>query len=200
MIENENTDNSSLSAFYSTNKNKNIINQKKVEKKASTGLLKIIAEVLEDICEQSKIKNDENLFLVKSFMTKKRPNISIYDFLTRLYKYSKVSENILILVLIYIDRLCHNRKICLNYFNIHKLILASFVTAIKFVSDEFYSLEFYSKLGGISQKEIILLEYEFIVLLDFKLFVDEKLYEKYENNLRNAEMDDDEDCDYDSDG
>ena len=200
MIENENTDNSSLSSFYSTNKNKNIINQKKVEKKASTGLLKIIAEVLEDICEQSKIKNDENLFLVKSFMTKKRPNISIYDFLTRLYKYSKVSENILILVLIYIDRLCHNRKICLNYFNIHKLILASFVTAIKFVSDEFYSLEFYSKLGGISQKEIILLEYEFIVLLDFKLFVDEKLYEKYENNLRNAEMDDDEDCDYDSDG
>ena len=200
MIENENTDNSSLSSFYSTNKNKNIINQKKVEKKASTGLLKIIAEVLEDICEQSKIKNDENLFLVKSFMTKKRPNISIYDFLTRLYKYSKVSENILILVLIYIDRLCHNRKICLNYFNIHKLILASFVTAIKFVSDEFYSLEFYSKLGGISQKEIILLEYEFIALLDFKLFVDEKLYEKYENNLRNAEMDDDEDCDYDSDG
>ena len=88
MIENENTDNSSLSSFYSTNKNKNIINQKKVEKKASTGLLKIIAEVLEDICEQSKIKNDENLFLVKSFMTKKRPNISIYDFLTRLYKYS----------------------------------------------------------------------------------------------------------------
>ena len=200
MIENENTDNSSLSSFYSTNKNKNIINQKKVEKKASTGLLKIIAEVLEDICEQSKIKNDENLFLVKSFMTKKRPNISIYDFLKRLYKYSKVSENILILVLIYIDRLCHNRKICLNYFNIHKLILASFVTAIKFVSDEFYSLEFYSKLGGISQKEIILLEYEFIALLDFKLFVDEKLYEKYENNLRNAEMDDDEDCDYDSDG
>ena len=200
MIENENTDNSSLSSIYSKKQNNKIVYEKIVEEKSSTGLLKVISEVLTDICEQSKFLKDENIFLVKSFTTKKRPNISIYEFLKRLYKYSKVSENILILVLIYIDRLCHNRKICLNYFNIHKLILASFVTAIKFVSDEFYSLEFYSKLGGISQKEIILLEYEFIVLLDFKLFVDEKLYEKYENNLRNAEMDDDEDCDYDSDG
>ena len=199
MIENENTENSSLSSFYSTDKKNKIVYKKIVEEKSSTGLLKVISEVLTDICEQSKIKNDENLFLIKSFITKKRPNISIYEFLTRLYKYSKVSENILILVLIYIDRLCRNRKICLNYFNIHKLILASFVTAIKFISDEYYSLEFYAKLGGISQKEIVILEYELIVLLDFKLFVDKNLFDKYENNLRNAEIDDDDDCDYDSD-
>ena len=93
MIENENTENSSLSSFYSTDKKNKIVYKKIVEEKSSTGLLKVISEVLTDICEQSKIKNDENLFLIKSFITKKRPNISIYEFLTRLYKYSKVSEN-----------------------------------------------------------------------------------------------------------
>ena len=200
MIENENTDNSSLSSFCSKKQKDKIVYEKIVEEKSSSGLLKVISEVLTDICEQSKFNKDENLFLVKSFTTKKRPNISIYDFLKRLYKYSKVSENILILVLIYIDRLCRNRKICLNYFNIHKLIIASFVTAIKFNSDEYYSLGIYAKLGGISQKEIVSLEYEFIALLDFNLFVEEKLFYKYNNNLRNAEIDDDEDCDYDSDG
>ena len=200
MIENENTDNSSLSSFCSKKQKDKIVYEKIVEEKSSSGLLKVISEVLTVFCEQSKFNKDENLFLVKSFTTKKRPNISIYDFLKRLYKYSKVSENILILVLIYIDRLCRNRKICLNYFNIHKLIIASFVTAIKFNSDEYYSLEFYAKLGGISQKEIVSLEYEFIALLDFNLFVEEKLFYKYNNNLRNAEIDDDEDCDYDSDG
>ena len=200
MIENENTDNSSLSSFCSKKQKDKIVYEKIVEEKSSSGLLKVISEVLTVFCEQSKFNKDENLFLVKSFTTKKRPNISIYEFLKRLYKYSKVSENILILVLIYIDRLCRNRKICLNYFNIHKLIIASFVTAIKFNSDEYYSLEVYAKLGGISQKEIVSLEYEFIALLDFNLFVEEKLFYKYNNNLRNAEIDDDEDCDYDSDG
>ena len=200
MIENENTDNSSLSSFCSKKQKDKIVYEKIVEEKSSSGLLKVISEVLTVFCEQSKFNKDENLFLVKSFTTKKRPNISIYEFLKRLYKYSKVSENILILVLIYIDRLCRNRKICLNYFNIHKLIIASFVTAIKFNSDEYYSLGIYAKLGGISQKEIVSLEYEFIALLDFKLFVEEKLFYKYNNNLRNAEIDDDEDCDYDSDG
>ena len=200
MIENENTDNSSLSSFCSKKQKHKIVYEKIVEEKSSSGLLKVISEVLTVFCEQSKFNKDENLFLVKSFTTKNRPKISIYDFLKRLYKYSKVSENILILVLIYIDRLCRNRKICLNYFNIHKLIIASFVTAIKFNSDEYYSLEFYAKLGGISQKEIVSLEYEFIALLDFNLFVEEKLFYKYNNNLRNAEIDDDEDCDYDSDG
>ena len=200
MIENENTDNSSLSSFCSKKQKDKIVYEKIVEEKSSSGLLKVISEVLTVFCEQSKFNKDENLFLVKSFTTKKRPHISIYDFLKRLYKYSKVSENILILVLIYIDRLCRNRKICLNYFNIHKLIIASFVTAIKFNSDEYYSMEIYAKLGGISQKEIVSLEYEFIALLDFNLFVEEKLFYKYNNNLRNAEIDDDEDCDYDSDG
>ena len=48
-------------------------------------------------------------------------------------------------------------------------------------------------------KEIVNLEYEFITLLDFKLFVEDKLFFKYEKYLTKEELDDD-DCDYDSDG
>jgi hypothetical protein len=199
MIENENTDISSLSSTHAKKKENKIICERITEVKEPSNLIKAISEVLKDTCEQSQLNRNEKLILIKPFMTKKRFNISIYEYLNHLYKYSQASEEIFIIMLIYIDRLKTNRKICLNYFNIYKLILASFVTAIKFNSDEYYPLEYYAKSGGISQKEMATLEYEFISLLDFKLFVDQKLFDKYLKYLREAEQNEDDDIDYDSD-
>ena len=199
MIENENTDHSSLNSFQSSQAKNKIKGEIIIEEKSTLILLKVISEILADICEQSD-KNKDDKVILKIFITKKRPSISIYDFLKRLYKYSNASEEILILVLIYIDRLARNRKIGLNYFNIYKLILASFIVSIKFSSDEYYSLGFYAKLGGVSQKEIESLEYQFVSLLDFKLYVEEKLYDKYDKYLRKFDNEDDDDCDYNSDG
>ncbi len=200
MIENENTEHSSINSFYGVTKKNDDKNTINLEEKRIPNIIKIISDILNDICEQSKINKDEKSKLITIFMTKKRPNITIFEFLKRLYKYSGVKEEILILVLIYIDRLCGNRKICLNYFNIYKLILASFITSIKMNSDEIYTLEFFSKLGGISKKDIASLEYQFISLLDFKLLVEEKLFYKYDNYLRSVSIDNEEDCYYDSDG
>ena len=45
------------------------------------------------------------------------------------------------------------------------------VIAIKFNEDEFYSSEFYAKLGGISKAEMNFMEYEFLSMIDFNLFV-----------------------------
>ena len=199
MIENENTEHSSLSSFYTSETKNKIKNEIIIEEKSTLSLLKVISEILGDICDQSD-KDKEEKIILKAFITKKRPHISIYDFLKRLYKYSNATEEILILVLIYIDRLSRNRKIRLNYLNIYKLILASFLVAIKFNSDDYYSLGFYAKLGGVSQKEIEALEYQFITLLDFKLFVEDKLYDKYDKYLRKLDNEDDDDCDYNSDG
>ena len=63
------------------------------------------------------------------------------------------------MVVIYIDRVCQNHKINLNYNNIHQIILSSFIETIKFYEDDYYSLNYYAKLGGILKKEIIKLEY-----------------------------------------
>ena len=97
------------------------------------------------------------------------PDISINDFLERLSKYSKASDEIFILTLIYIDRVCHYYSIKLNYNNIHKLILASMIIAIKYNEDEYYSIKFYAKLGGVTKAEMNLLEYHFIYLINFKI-------------------------------
>ena len=72
------------------------------------------------------------------------------------------------------------------------MFLAAFISAIKFYEDEYYSLNYYAKLGGISKKELINLEYEFLNLMDFQLFVKQELYEKYYNNLFQLQNEDDE--------
>ena len=195
MLENENTDHSSLDSF-NTLQNKNKINDIIMQNdKKKNGVIKEISNLLKDICEEGKSNKEDILLLIKPFVSKKIPSITINDYIERLLKYSKVSEDIFILALIYIDRICRNHKINLNYNNIHKLILASFIVTIKFHEDDYYSLTFYAKLGGIPKKEIVILEYEFLKLIDFDLFVETELFDKYNNNLKNLENDEDEDED-----
>ena len=96
---------------------------------------------------------DSNGPIIKPFISKKIPNVSIQNYLDRLAKYSKIENNTLLLVLIYIDRICELNKIRLNYFNIHKLILGGLLIAIKYNEDDYFSNIFYSKVGGVSKKE-----------------------------------------------
>ena len=196
MLENENTEHSSISSFDSFEKSIKIKEkiysyEKRISRKAN-----IIAKLLTDICEEGKTNSEANLLLIKPFISKKIPSITINDYIDRLLKYSKVSEEIFILVLIYIDLLNRHYKINLNYNNIHKLILASFIVTVKFHEDEHYSLKYYAKLGGISLKEIINLEYVFLTLLDFRLYISEELFQKYNNYLLNLENSDDDDSDF----
>ena len=95
----------------------------------------------------------------------------------------------LILILIYIDKICRNNNFRLNYFNIHKLIITSMLVSIKYNEDEYFSNNFYAKVGGISVKDLDFLEYVFLTLIDFQLFVDEDLYNKYSNYILSIKVD-----------
>ena len=189
MIENQNTDNSSNNVQNSYKNKKNTKNMKNCADKNNTKLLKIIADVLNQICKENKTNKEDKLVVIKSFTVKTIPSITIYEFIERLSKYSKVSDETFILTLIYIDKICHFYKINLNYYNIHKIFLASFITSIKYHEDEMYSLKLYAKIGGVSHKEIINLEYDFMNLIKFNLFVNEDLFNKYKSNLINFEED-----------
>ena len=175
MEDNLSSDYSSKTSLYSTEKPKKSENN--MEEKKLVSISNIIPELLKDICEEGKTNNES--LLIKSFISKKIPAISIKDYIDRLLKYSKVCNEILIVILIYFDKICTKHKIHLNYYNIHKFILAAFIAAIKFFEDEYYSMEFYAKLGGITKKEVIILEYEFLSLIDFQLYINQDLYVKY---------------------
>ena len=195
MEDNLSSDYSSKNSLYSK---ENVIlkQQSNATTRNDNSFIKIISELLTNICEENKNKMNQKTFQLKTFISKKIPAISIQDYIERLLKYGKTFNEIFIIVLIYLDTVCAQNSITLNYYNIHKFILAAFIAAVKFHEDEYYSIGFYAKLGGVSKKDAINLEYEFISLMDFKLFVNQELYNKYCNNLINLE-DIDIDDDYD---
>ena len=77
-------------------------------------------------------------------------------------------------------------------FNIHKIILAAMISAIKYNEDNIYSMNFYAKLGGISTVELNLLEYKFLTMIHFSVFVEEELFTKYKDDLLDFQEEEEE--------
>ena len=157
---------------------------KSLEQHPAKKIITTISALLNNMCKENNTPeiNNKNIALnkkIKYFMLKKVPSISIQDYLFRLTKYSKICESTLVMILIYIDRICHKYDFKITYYNIYKLMLAAMVLAIKYNEDEFYTSDFYGKLGGISKIEMNNLEYEFACMVNFRLFITEDLFYKY---------------------
>ena len=185
MTESTEQDNSNSNNIYSDNLEVNLRNSiRNLEMHPAKNIIITISELLNNMCKENNSPeiNNKNIALnkkIKYFMLKKVPSISIQDYLFRLTKYSKICESTLVMILIYIDRMCHKYDFKITYYNIYKLMLAAMVLAIKYNEDEFYTSDFYGKLGGISKIEMNYLEYEFACMIDFRLFITEDLFYKY---------------------
>ena len=173
------------------------VNQNEINDNSEKIIIKKISDLLSDICDDNtkNLKGEKNLY-IKPFLMRNIPPISIKDYLERLCKYSKINTSTIILILIYIDRICNIQKFKLTYYNVYKLILASMIIAIKYNEDEYYSNKFYSKLGGVTISEIVFLEYNFLSLIHYNLFVNNELFKKYNEYISSADSDEDE---YDND-
>ena len=160
--------------------------------------------------EKGKNKNDEeendklnnNLSLIKSisvvlitikdiiksqsksvFSSDKVPNISIEDYLIRIQTYSCIEKSTLILSLILIDHICKKSDLILTYYNIHRILFGSVLISIKSNEDLYYDNKFYSEIAGVKLKELKSIEYTFLQLSDFNVFVNEVEYEQYRQYL-----------------
>jgi hypothetical protein len=94
------------------------------------------------------------------------------DFLRRLHKYTKFSQECLVLAIIYVDRYNMGQsEFCLNTLNVHKMILTSVLLAAKFQDDFYYDNKAFEFAGGVNAKHLHQLELELFAKLDYNLFV-----------------------------
>ena len=155
--------------------------------------VELVSDLLKSICDKNESQTmNLNQNIMKPFTTKVSPSISIKNYLLRLTKFTKMDESTMVLILIYIDRICNYNKIQLLYQNIFKIILASAFVAIKFNEDIHYSLEVYAKIGGVPPSELEYLEFHFLILIKFALNVNKTLYDKYSESLTSFQDDDEE--------
>ena len=80
--------------------------------------IELISDLFNNICEENKKKNEKNNRLIKYFISNNIPSISIKDYLFRLIKLTQINLSTIILILIYIDRICNINHIFLTYYNI----------------------------------------------------------------------------------
>ena len=152
-------------------------------------LIMAISQTLETILEDNKSRPNYKDVLKKQssmiFSSNKIPNISIENYLKRIQTYSNIEKNTLIISLIFIDRLCKRSNLTLTYHNVHRILFTAILISIKYNEDNFYDNKYYSQIGGVKLKELRALEYNFVNMVNFKLFVDEEIFEKYRLYLDN---------------
>ena len=137
-----------------------------------------IVDILDTIILNNK-KNKKSHKESSPFFNENIPTISLYDYLLRIRKYSGIGSSTFIISLIYIDRICIKKGIVLSKYNVHRLLFTSILVAIKYNEDVTYEYFYYSEIAGVTVKELSTLEKTFLKLIDFELFVPEKVFKKY---------------------
>lgn len=149
------------------------------EKKYSLVLEKIICQNkrFPDYCQ--KVKNNKDGHFTCTVV----PGISIFDYLKRIIKYTKIENSTLVLSMIYIIRIC-KKQIFVNEFNIHRIMLISIYLAYKYNEDCVFKNKYLALVSGVSLQEMTLLENEFLQIINYELFVDDKTFLQYQGYLQ----------------
>ena len=164
------------------------IPKKDIQEIEINNIVNSVSEILKQIIENNNeqpIKNDSIRKKHPSLYSEVPPKISIYEYVSRIQKYCAIEKNIIILGLIYIDRICDINRLRLTNYNIHRILFISILIALKYNEDSIYSNKYYSEVAGVSLKELNSMESSFLELLDFKLFVSEEEFKKYNFYLEN---------------
>ena len=187
----------SFDSEMSSNSDEENENNVKDEKKQIDNL-DIICSIhnsLSSVLEQNKkLKNYKEIIIKQNnmcFSSNSIPKITLYEYLVRIQKYTLIEKNTLILSVIYIDRFCQLGKITLTYYNIHRILFASILIAIKYNEDEFYDNKYYAEIAGIKANELKVIEYNFFCICNFNLYVPDKLFINYSKYLDKLESNSD---------
>ena len=107
------------------------------------------------------------------------PNISFGDYILHLMKYTHISISTLILAVIYIDKFCEKFKYVLTFHNIYRIILIAIFISMKYNEDISVNANIYAQIAGICVEDLLNLELNICVALEFGFYVKEELYQQY---------------------
>lgn len=104
------------------------------------------------------------------FHSRAPPGISVVDYLQRLTTHATLSPPILLSMVYYIDRLCAlYPAFTISSLTVHRFLITSATVASKGLSDSFWTNNTYARVGGVSLKELALLELEFLWRVEWRI-------------------------------
>ena len=107
----------------------------------------------------------------------------IEDFIVLCYKALELNENLIILAMMYLDKILANNFVVSDK-NIHKIFFLCMMEAQKFYEDVNFTNKDYAKLCGINSEELLELELEFMDLINYELNIPDDKYFTYKKRLQ----------------
>ena len=142
-------------------------------------LIDSLSSLIEDIIKRNMIKKKllkKSVFFCEN---SKIPEISIHNYIYFIYTYLNLEFSSILLTLISINRFLELTKDHLSKNNFYKLFITSCLLNSKINEEPLNDYDLYAKAGRIDKNELILLENEYFKLIDYKLFVNEDIYKRY---------------------
>ncbi|KAI9727040.1 MAG: hypothetical protein M1834_008566 [Cirrosporium novae-zelandiae] len=118
------------------------------------------------------------------FHSRSPPGISVIDYLQRLTTHATLSPPILLSMVYYIDRLCVlYPAFTISSLTVHRFLITAATVASKGLSDSFWTNKTYARVGGVSIRELALLELEFLWRVEWRIVPKPEVLVDYYMNL-----------------
>ena len=153
-------------------------------------LIKSISSLIEEIIRKNsskEIKSKNSAFYLND---SKILEISVFSYIYYIYTYLNLNFSTILLSLISIKRFLIKTKDKLSKYNFYKLFITSCLLNSKQNEDLHYNSETYAKIANIEINELLFLEREFFKSIEYKLYVNDEVYQRYYDLIkkRNIKM------------
>ncbi|KAI8906043.1 cyclin-domain-containing protein, partial [Gorgonomyces haynaldii] len=140
-------------------------------------LLEIVCLMLEKLQRLNDTIQNNHL---SRFHSRAVPSISLRDYLQRLYKYTVVEPCVLLMLLIFLDRICKRQpNFAFNSLTCHRFLITAIMVGCKTVSDTYATNPYFAKVGGLSVQELNILEIELCTQMDWDFTIDDTILQHY---------------------
>lgn len=118
------------------------------------------------------------------------PSISVTEYLHRLIVHATLPAPLLLSVVYYIDQLCAKYPaFTITSLTVHRFLITAATVAAKGLSDSFWTNHTYARVGGVSTKELGMLELDFLDRLNWAIVPKPEMLENYYFSLVNRSSD-----------
>ena len=149
-------------------------------------IINFISSKFNSIMQNNKLmKKKQSRGENEPLYSKKIPVLSLSKYLIRIIKYTEIENNTLIVAYLYIIKLIEKENFVLGINNVYRLLLGAAVLAKKMIEDITLNNAYYCNIGGLSVKDLNMIEYSLFTRIDFDVNIKKEDVDKVYGQIIN---------------
>ena len=121
--------------------------------------------------------------LMGVFVLREHAPISLLEYIERIVRYARCSENVLVSSMVYMDRFIQKQGVALQKRTAHLTVLVAIRAATKFLHDNAYDNAYFARLGGVKLETMNACEVSMLFTIHFELYISNHQFQTYKRNI-----------------